>query len=348
VGKASRLRHRAKEQNRAKERARQQRDARQAPKSGRRPPPAGGRSAADRLSELAEQLVAGAVNARFRQDTDAFVRSVAQLADRPRTPGWQRIVDQFLLASLLNEVTAGWRQGWQPAELLRHVSRTAEDRHVVMAADVIGAELHRYAAATIDERWTAQLTELGVKLQPLEAGYLEHWTERRGTGRVPTVDCALEVLYILAALPELARFAPLPGDARTGVLAPGGAEPGSADQRMLSRVRALLAKAESTEFAAEAEALTARAQELMARHSIDYALLAAASGSTEAPSGRRLFLESPYEAPKALLLDVVAAANRCRAVWHQNLGLGTVLGFRPTWTGWSCCSPPCWCRRPPP
>jgi hypothetical protein len=38
-------------------------------------------------------------------------------------------------------------------------------------------------------------------------------------------------------------------------------------------------------------------------------------------------VESPYEAPKALLLDVVAAANRCRAVWHQNLGLGTVLGF---------------------
>jgi Protein of unknown function (DUF2786) len=327
VGKASRLRHRAKEQNRAKERARRQHDERQAAGPGRRPPPAGRLSAADRLSALAEQLATDAVNARLREDTDTFERCAAQLADGPGTPEWQRIVDQYLHASLLHEVTTGWRQGWQPAELVRHMSRMADDWHARMATDLIGAELHRYAAATIDERWNAQLTELGVKLRPLDAGYLEHWADRAGTGRAAAVRCALEVLYILAALPELARLAPLPGAARSGALAPGRAHPHPADQRMLGRVRALLAKAESTEFAAEAEALTARAQELMARHSIDYALLAAASGSTDAPSGRRLFLENPYEAPKALLLDVVAAANRSRAVWHRSLGLGTVLGF---------------------
>ena len=52
---------------------------------------------------------------------------------------------------------------------------------------------------------------------------------------------------------------------------------GRSGSRMLDRVRALLAKAESTTFPAEAEALTGKAQELIARHSIDEALLAAAA-----------------------------------------------------------------------
>jgi hypothetical protein len=324
VGKASRLRHRAKEQNRAKERARRQHDAAAA---GHRPSPAGRPSAAARLAAQAEKLVSDAINARLRQDAETFQRSAAQLSDNPGTPGWQRIAEQALLAPMVPEVTAGWRQGWQPAELLRHVSRTADDWHAAMASDVMAAELHRYATATIDERWTAQLTELGVTLQPLEAGYLEHWADHSGVSRAASVDCALEVLYILATLPRLAQFSALPGEARTGSLAPDRARASAADQRMLGRVRALLAKAESTEFAAEAEALTARAQELMARHSIDYALLAAASGRTDPPSGRRLFLDNPYEGAKALLLDKVASANRCRAVWHKDLGLGTILGF---------------------
>jgi Protein of unknown function (DUF2786) len=321
VGKVSRQRHRAKEQNRAKARAHQQHDASQAGGPAHRP------SAADRLAALAEELVSNAITARFRDDTATFQQCAAQLAHRPRTPDWQRIADQELLASLLHAVTTGWRQGWQPAELVRHVGREADTWHADLAADQIAAELYRYATATIDERWTAQLAELGITPRPLEAGYLEHWGDRARADRATTVSVALEVLYVFAVLPELGQLAELPGEARTGALAAGRSHPNPADQRMLARVRALLAKAESTEFPAEAEALTARAQELMARHSIDYALLAAASGSTDIPSGRRLFLESPYEAPKALLLDVVASANRSRAVWHQALGMGTVLGF---------------------
>jgi hypothetical protein len=103
------------------------------PEAGRRPPPAGRPFAADRLSALAEQLATDAVNARLREDTDTFERCAAQLADAPGTPGWQRIVDQYLLAALLHEVTTSWRQGWQSAELVRHVNRMAGDQHVVMA-----------------------------------------------------------------------------------------------------------------------------------------------------------------------------------------------------------------------
>jgi hypothetical protein len=99
------------------------------------------------------------------------------------------------------------------------------------------------------------------------------------------------------------------------------------DQRMLQRIRALLAKAESTEFPEEAEALSTRAQALMARHSIDEALLDAASGTRASPHSRRVPVESPYEMPKATLLHVVAEANRCRAIWDKSLGASTVFGF---------------------
>jgi hypothetical protein len=44
-------------------------------------------------------------------------------------------------------------------------------------------------------------------------------------------------------------------------------------------------------------------------------------------AGRRLFVDGPYEVAKTDLLDAVATVNRCRAVWHKNLGLSTVLGF---------------------
>jgi hypothetical protein len=96
---------------------------------------------------------------------------------------------------------------------------------------------------------------------------------------------------------------------------------------MLSKIRALLAKAESTEFAEEAEALSGRAQELMAKYSIDHALLAAETGQAEKPGGRRIAVDNPYEAPKATLLQTVAQANRCRVVWSRELGLVTVIGF---------------------
>lgn len=93
---------------------------------------------------------------------------------------------------------------------------------------------------------------------------------------------------------------------------------------MLDKVRALLQKAESTEFPQEAEALTARAQQLIARYNIDEALLNRGKGH---PGDRRIDIGNPYSAPKAILLHVVADANRCRSVWHREQGHATVLGF---------------------
>ncbi|GAB3652726.1 hypothetical protein GCM10027589_10370 [Actinocorallia lasiicapitis] len=93
---------------------------------------------------------------------------------------------------------------------------------------------------------------------------------------------------------------------------------------MLDKVRALLHKAESTEFPEEAEALTARAQQLIARYNLDEALLTVGTGH---PGDRSVLVEQPYAGPKAMLLHVVAEANRCRSVWHRERGQATVLGF---------------------
>jgi len=98
------------------------------------------------------------------------------------------------------------------------------------------------------------------------------------------------------------------------------------DRKLLDRVRGLLAKAESTTFDAEAEALTAKAQELMARHSIDHAMLAGAR-TDEVAGSIDLVVANPYASPKASLLGVIAHANRCEAVWSPHLGRATVFGF---------------------
>jgi capsid protein len=91
-------------------------------------------------------------------------------------------------------------------------------------------------------------------------------------------------------------------------------------------VRALLAKAESTEFPDEAEALSAKAQELMSRYSLQQAMTEHHRGRAVAAAGRRLWMDAPYAGAKALLVQVVATANRCRAVWSEKLGFITVVG----------------------
>jgi hypothetical protein len=83
----------------------------------------------------------------------------------------------------------------------------------------------------------------------------------------------------------------------------------------LRRVQALLAKAESTEFPAEAETLLAKAQELMARHAIDDAMLQAAAGARRDDIITTVVtVETPYDGPKSTLLGRVASANQCRMV----------------------------------
>lgn len=134
-----------------------------------------------------------------------------------------------------------------------------------------------------------------------------------GDDRVAALVAAVAVLDLLARLPALPR------------VGSGARRAPSVDRRVLERVRALLAKAESTTFPEEAEALSSKAQQLMARHSIDRALLDATNGRGTAGS-RRLGVDDPYAGPKSLLVAVVADANRCSSVWSKEFGFVTVFG----------------------
>jgi hypothetical protein len=87
------------------------------------------------------------------------------------------------------------------------------------------------------------------------------------------------------------------------------------DNALLERVRKLLAKAEAQGVTpAEAEALTAKAAELIARHGIDRALLAADRPETDQPASKIMDLPNPWGRIKAHLLCGLAAAMRCQAV----------------------------------
>ena len=97
---------------------------------------------------------------------------------------------------------------------------------------------------------------------------------------------------------------------------------------MLRRIRALLAKAESTEYPDEAEALTAKAQELMTRHAVDAALLDAGGTPQRADvATRRVHVDDPYVRAKTQLLGAVADANGVRLVWYQSLGIANLVGL---------------------
>jgi hypothetical protein len=88
----------------------------------------------------------------------------------------------------------------------------------------------------------------------------------------------------------------------------------------LETVRKLLAKAERAATAAESEIYTAKAVELMARHGIDAALLAASTPGSDAIGPLRIGMQDPYSAGKARLLGWTAAALGCRWVLHGAWG----------------------------
>jgi hypothetical protein len=243
-------------------------------------------------------------------------------------------VDPALFSALQSACKRLFERGWQPSELHRVVGRRGTVPHTLLVTDAVAAHLRGFRPATVDPRWRAQADALGATVWwPADNVYLDRLPARWRVDRIEILDTVLVLLGILRTLPAIEVLIPVPG---TAVAVPSskasgrkaGAKAGAVDVRLLDRVRALLAKAESTTYPAEAETYTAKAQELVARHSIDEALLAArGAAATVVPFARRIGVDHPYESEKASLLDAVARANRCHAVWSPELGFATVFGF---------------------
>ncbi|MEU9583888.1 DUF2786 domain-containing protein [Streptomyces werraensis] len=206
-------------------------------------------------------------------------------------------------------VASAWQRGWQPADVVRVVRRELDETHARLAGSLIRAQALRDGRVR-GARWQAQVAGLPTSEAAARADRFSYAT------------AVLELYRLLLRLPALE-----PLDEVAGAGEPPGGRERKPESRMLGRIRALLAKAEATGFPEEAEALSAKAQELMARHSVDEALLAARAAVTEGPDAVRIGVDPPYEQAKAVLLDAVAAANHCRAVWNEAFGFSTVVGF---------------------
>ncbi|MFF7633965.1 DUF2786 domain-containing protein [Kitasatospora sp. NPDC008050] len=276
------------------------------------------------IGELLGRALSAVLDAPDRRVEDAVDSGASLLAaSAERWPA----VSRGLLTLADTSLGALWTRGWRPADLARLVRRDLAATHQALLVDLVAAEARRYSPAALDRRWQEQLRELaGEVWWPRDEEFLPGFAARHRLDRFALATTALELLRLLGRLPAIAPVGPAPGAAqrpvehRAAVRVPG-------EPRMLSRIRALLAKAESTEYPQEAEALTEKAQQLMAQHSIDEALLAAGQPESGLPGALRIGVENPYEGPKAMLLDAVAAANRCRVVWAKEFGFCTVIGF---------------------
>ena len=277
------------------------------------------------VADIVESVAHDAARAKYAKDHETAEQCRDALVDGPGGAA-PLAVDAALFALLQRSLTGVWGRGWQPADVVRLARRNYGARIARVTVDVIAGEMRRYALTTVDEHWEAQLRGMGAAVWWVrDDTYVTELAAREGSTRADAIEWLLDVLYAFSRCPKIELLGPPPGQARRGSLATAGAA--AVDERQLDRVRALLAKAEATTFAEEAEAYSAKAQELMARYSIDYALLAADPDTRDEPVGRRIGVENPYEAPKVLLLNAVARANRCRTVWTSNLGFVTTLGF---------------------
>lgn len=214
-------------------------------------------------------------------------------------------------------VLASWRRGWQPVDLAALARRRLAPRYVPVVTAIVRVLTERSPASRVDPRWTGQLAAA-----PDDAGLHDRVEHLRAWAGTPDgLAAALAVLGLADVLPTVTSEIPLPGVGSARVVDLDGV-----DARALGRVRALLAKAESTTFPEEAETLSAKAQELMSRLSIDRFAVEMSGPPVSEVRQRRIWLDAPYVLAKAQLADSVARANRCRLVVTTDLGFATVFG----------------------
>jgi hypothetical protein len=223
-----------------------------------------------------------------------------------------------------------WEHGWQPADAVHAVRRQGSARATRLAVAFVlrqagGTEPH----ASAPDEWRDQLTALAEEgvLQVGPGSLVTHWARREGIGGSAAWRDVLSIVAQWGHVIPLAELCPPPS--RWGRAVTRDRSTRHVDPRMLGKIRGLLAKAESTEFPDEAEALSAKAQQLMTRYAVDSAVLDAGGGRPLADEvrTRRVHLLQPYAEAKVQLLASVAAANGVRSVWHDDLGMATVVGL---------------------
>jgi hypothetical protein len=268
---------------------------------------------------LLERLVVALSTAASCPD-DHAPRHAAELLEEYRAV----LRDLDVAADLvMNEaIRAAWEHGWLPSDLHELARRKLQAAEVRYLDEAIVRESRQYAVATLHPNWRADIAALSATVDVhAQTPQMRRWAASNAVDQRMALTVVLKLLHFLGRLPVLEAILPLPGAHRHVPTTVSGI-----DEKALSKVRALLAKAEATEFPDEAEALSAKAQDLMCRYSLQEALTHHDRGQEPVAAARRIWIENPYAAAKTALVQAVSQANRCRAVWAERPGFVTVVG----------------------
>jgi hypothetical protein len=258
------------------------------------------------------------MNSRSRRNAKRRKQEARQRTKRG--PGTESNEAERMMLALLGKL---WENGWQPVEAVRQARRSADRVAANLATVAILVDDDQRGTQQRDPLWVAQIEFLRRTCDDhLDGGWLRRWCEaepvshsRRG---VPSV-----LFGVLANLRPIHRLIPPPGSDRVD----GAQMRTDVDEvdPVLAKVRALLNKAESSEYAAEAEAFTAKAQALISRHSLED-LLGDAHEAGFRPASVRIPIDEPYVNAKASLLHAVAEASRCRSIQLGDYAMCSLTG----------------------
>lgn len=253
---------------------------------------------ADRAAAVVQGQVAVALRMlALKKLTDADLAHAAERLVERCAPYPRHVVELPLVEGLQDVVTHVVGGGWSPSDLGELVTRNLGPPYVGALVPALREHERRSPRS---QAWRDAVEALDEPSLGVRVG-----------------DHVAALLGLVAQLNRAPRLT----DAIAGTAAESGPE-----HPKLARVRALLAKAESTEFDEEAEALSAKAQELISRYALDRLVEDGPARGSSDLQVRRLWLDPPYVRAKTLLVSSVAAANRCRAAAAHSLGFSVVVG----------------------
>ncbi len=318
-------------------------------------------AAEEQFAAVVRLLDAG-VDAYHGRDGDtvtdiAGTLAVVDASTPSSQPSFAAVAASRLLLGMLAD---HYESGWQPMDLLHVTRRSQKPAAVRLAVALLVYEsMLSNAAARAPLEWVSQLDEVsdhdcgtavlarGLPIvDPLQrriddeySPFLTSWqVVADGTRHIGAVawSSILSLIALWTTIPAWEPLGPLPSqwpqrrvDTTTGTRSRGhGHHPcDEPDDKVLTRIRGLLAKAEATDFPAEAETFTAKAQELMTRYAIDAALIAAATPGTKMTVvAKRIHVDNPYPTAKMQLLTEIARVNSVRAIWSEDWAIATVVG----------------------
>lgn len=213
-----------------------------------------------------------------------------------------RHLDPYLLRSLVNDIIMVAQRGWDPDDLM-HVLGPASAAVLEKAAPQVPANVDIPATRSAWLKFRPSIYDLNLASTISER----------------TAASWLDKMYRLPWLRDVEVIA----DSKNS-------EPvfdNPKQKKMHEKITALLAKAESTQFEDEADALIAKAQNLRQQYRID-SVLEDFEDSAEDIIALRVRIKGPWVKHQHTLLGSVACPNGGAAVLLSDFGICTVMATR--------------------